>query len=82
MAGTTRVQTEMRVRDLDALRAYIDLLGLSARELAGLAGLGHATVSHLLSGRRSGCARGSAVAIESALGVRSGIFFEPKSARL
>jgi hypothetical protein len=67
----------MQVRDLDALRRYVALIPLSERGLAELAGLGHATVNHLLSGRRATCSRGTAEAIESALACPRGLFFGP-----
>lgn len=67
----------MRVRDVAALRGYLRLLGLSERELARRAGIGHATVNHLLGGRRSGCTQATAEAVERALGVPPGVFFEP-----
>lgn len=71
----------MRVRDVAALRSYLRLLGLSERELARRAGVGHATVNHLLSGRRQTCAYGTAEAIAAALGVPLGVFFEPGPVR-
>jgi transcriptional regulator with XRE-family HTH domain len=66
----------MRVRDPVALRAYLRLLGLSERGLAMRAGVGHATVNHLLSGRRASCTRRTAAAIEAALACPPGVFFE------
>jgi DNA-binding Xre family transcriptional regulator len=71
----------LRVRDPVAMRAYLRLLGVSERELAERAGVGHATVNHLLSGRRSRCTERTAAAIEAALGCPPGLFFEP-AARL
>jgi transcriptional regulator with XRE-family HTH domain len=67
----------VRVRDPGALRAYLGLLGLSERALAVRAGVGHATVNHLLSGRRTGCTQRTAAAIEAALACPPGVFFEP-----
>jgi plasmid maintenance system antidote protein VapI len=66
----------MRVRNRAVLRDYIVLMGLSERGLARSAGLGHATVNHLLSGRRVTCSERTAEAIETALGCASGVFFE------
>lgn len=66
----------MRVRDPVAMRAYLRLLGMSERELAARAEVGHATVNHLLSGRRGRCTERTAVAIERALGCPPGLFFE------
>ena len=71
----------MRVRDPNALRAYLRLLGLSERALAMRAGVGHATVNHLLSGRRTACTRRTADAIEGALACPRGLFFEPAANR-
>lgn len=65
----------MRIRDPDALRAYLRLLGLSERALAARAGVAHATVNHLLSGRRTTCLRSTAHAIEAALDCPTGVFF-------
>jgi DNA-binding Xre family transcriptional regulator len=67
----------MRVRDREALRAYVRLLSMSERALADRAGLGHATLNHLLSGRRESCSPETAQAIESVLCCRPGVFFEP-----
>jgi transcriptional regulator with XRE-family HTH domain len=66
----------VRVRDGAALRSYLRLLGLSDRAFAARAGIGHATVSHLLSGRRSRCSARTAAAIETALDCPAGLFFE------
>jgi transcriptional regulator with XRE-family HTH domain len=68
----------VHVRDSAALRAYLRLLGLSERALAARAGVGHATVNHLLSGRRTSCSPRTAAAIESALACPSGVFFAPE----
>lgn len=66
----------VRVRDSSALRAYLRLLGLSERALAARAGVGHATVNHLLSGRRQTCSPQTAAAIEAVLACPPGLFFE------
>lgn len=66
----------VRVRDRSALRAYLRLLGLSERELAARAGVGHATVNHLLSGRRQTCSPRTAEALETALACPPGVFFD------
>lgn len=71
----------VQVRDRTALRAYVRLLGWSERELAVRAGVGHATVNHLVSGRRTVCTPRTAQAIEAALGCPRGVFFEPARAR-
>jgi plasmid maintenance system antidote protein VapI len=67
--------TTMRVRDRDALRSYLALLAVSERALAERAGLGHATVNHLISGRRATCSQATATAIEAVLGCPPGVFF-------
>ena len=67
----------MRVRDAATLKAYVRLLGLSERALAARAGVGHATLNHLLSGRRACCSARTARAIEAALGCPPGVFFDP-----
>jgi transcriptional regulator with XRE-family HTH domain len=66
----------VRIRDASVLRAYLRLLGMSERALAMRAGVGHATVNHLLSGRRSSCTARTAAAIEAALDCPPGLFFE------
>lgn len=70
----------MQIRDPVAMRAYLRLLGVSEREFAQRAGIGHATVNHLLSGRRTACTQRTAAAIESALGCPPGLFFEAGTA--
>jgi hypothetical protein len=65
----------MRIRDPETMRGYLRLLRLSERGLATRAGVGHATVNHLLSGRRSTCSRRTAIAIEQALACPAGLFF-------
>ena len=59
------------------MRGYVRLLRLSERSLAIQAGVGHATVNHLLSGRRETCSVETARAIEAVLACQEGIFFEP-----
>jgi transcriptional regulator with XRE-family HTH domain len=66
----------MQVRDRRTLRAYLRLRGLSERGLAVRAGVGHATVNHLLAGRRDTCSSATAQALEAVLGVPPGVFFE------
>lgn len=66
----------MWVRDASTLRAYLRLLGLSERALAAQAGVGHATLNHLVSGRRVRCSAKTARAIETALGCPQGVFFD------
>lgn len=66
----------MQVRDRQMLVRYVELLGLSGRALARLAGLSPAVVNHLLSGRRSTCSARTAHAVEAALGCPPGLLFE------
>lgn len=70
-------RTLMQLRDHETFRAYLRLLRLSERELAAQAGIGHATLNHLMTGRRSRCSAETAAAIESALSCPPGLFFEP-----
>lgn len=65
----------VRIRDPDALRAYLRLMGMSERTLAARAGVAHATVNHLLSGRRTTCRHSTAHAIEAVLACPKGLFF-------
>ncbi|HEY2165567.1 MAG TPA: hypothetical protein VGH01_00255 [Jatrophihabitantaceae bacterium] len=71
----------MQVRDRATLRAYLGLMQLSERGLAQRAGLAHATVNHVLSGRRDRCSAHTATAIEQALCAPPGLFFEPVARR-
>lgn len=68
----------MRVRDRDALRSYLRLLRMSEREVAARAGIAHATLNHLLTGRRVRCSSATARAIERALRCPTGVFFDPE----
>jgi len=67
----------MQLRSRRALADYIDLLGVSERQLARNAGLSHSTVNHLVTGRRSSCSLRTAVAIERALDCPPGLLFSP-----
>jgi DNA-binding Xre family transcriptional regulator len=67
----------MQLRSRRALADYIDLLGVSERQLARSAGLSHSTVNHLVTGRRSSCSLHTAVAIERALDCPPGLLFSP-----
>jgi transcriptional regulator with XRE-family HTH domain len=71
----------MKIRDPETMRGYLRLLDMSERSLASRAGVGHATVNHLLSGRRVTCSTETARAIEAALACPSGIFFAPVTKR-
>lgn len=70
----------MRLRSREVLVGCIDLLGLSERELARSAGLSHATVNHLVTGRRHSCSASTAQAIEQALDCSTGTLFMPVGA--
>jgi len=67
----------MQLRSRRALADYIDLLGISERQLARSAGLSHSTVNHLVTGRRNSCSLPTAVAIERALDCPPGLLFAP-----
>jgi DNA-binding Xre family transcriptional regulator len=58
----------VRVRSRLIFVALIDDAEVSERELARRAGLSHATVNHLMTGRRSSCTLETAIAITRALG--------------
>jgi transcriptional regulator with XRE-family HTH domain len=57
----------MRLRDRQLLAQLVEGTGLSERELARQAGLGHATLNHLLTARRESCSVATALALSSAL---------------
>lgn len=67
----------MQLRSRIALIQCLEVAGVSERELARRAGLGHATVNHLLTGRRTSCSLATARAIERALEVGEGTLFRP-----
>ncbi len=66
----------MQLRSRDALIICLEATGMSERHLARVAGLGHATVNHLITGRRTRCSPATALAIEKALGCEDGTLFE------
>lgn len=66
----------MQLRSRDALVLCLEATGMSERQLARMAGLSHATVNHLVTGRRTGCTLATARAIEKALGVGGGTLFD------
>ena len=72
----------VRVKSRRALNDWVAFKGLSGRRLALKAGLGQAIVGHLLSGRRTTCKPATAHAIEKALEVPEGFFFEPRMSRV
>jgi DNA-binding XRE family transcriptional regulator len=57
------------LRDRQALAEVVSHCGLSERELARQASLGHSTVNHLLTGRRKSCSVQTARTIAEVLGV-------------
>jgi len=69
----------MLVRSREALVECLEVSGLSERELARTAPLGHATVNHLVTGRRTTCALTTAIAIERAFEVSPGTLFAAES---
>jgi DNA-binding Xre family transcriptional regulator len=66
----------MQLRSREALIVCLDASGMSERQLARVAGLGHATVNHLVTGRRTRCSVATARAIETALKCAPGTLFE------
>jgi hypothetical protein len=69
----------MRLRSRLALVSLIDGAGISEREVARRALLSHATVNHLVTGRRTTCSLATAVAIENVLAARPGTIFVPET---
>jgi hypothetical protein len=69
----------MRLRSRQALVSLIDGAGISEREVARRALLSHATVNHLVTGRRTTCSLATAVAIENVLSARHGTIFAPET---
>ena len=67
----------MQLRSRRALADYIDIAGVSERQLARSAGLSHSTVNHLVTGRGTSCSLRTAVAIERALDCPPGLLFAP-----
>jgi DNA-binding XRE family transcriptional regulator len=57
------------LRDRNTFAEIVSHCGLSERELARQASLGHATVNHLLTGRRRSCSVHTARTIAQILGV-------------
>jgi transcriptional regulator with XRE-family HTH domain len=66
----------MHLRSRDTLIVCLEATGMSERQLARVAALGHATVNHLVTGRRTRCSLATARAIEAALGCAAGTLFE------
>lgn len=68
----------MRLRSRELLAQLVDGTGLSERELARRAGLGHATLNHLLTARRESCSVRTAMALSSALLCPASVLFSPE----
>lgn len=66
----------MQLRSREALIICLEATGMSERQLARVATLGHATVNHLITGRRTRCSLATARAIEAALGCPAGTLFQ------
>jgi DNA-binding Xre family transcriptional regulator len=66
----------VKLKSRRILNEYAKHMDLSVRDLARKAGIGHAIVGHLMSGKRSTCNAGTAAAIERALGCPPGLLFE------
>jgi transcriptional regulator with XRE-family HTH domain len=66
----------MQLRSREALIQCLEIARVSERELARRAGLGHATVNHLITGRRRTCSLATARAIERALEIGEGTLFK------
>lgn len=64
------------LRDRRILAALLDAAGISERELARRANLGHATVNHLVTGRRSSCSLRTAQLMAAGLGCEPEMLFD------
>lgn len=69
----------MRLRSRSALVQHLDVSDLSERELARRCGLAHATINHLVTGRRESCTARTALLIELTLGAQPTSLFSPQS---
>lgn len=76
-----RQRNPFEVRDLDALKRRVEgsqrIVSHSVRSLARVAGVGHATVGHLLTGERTTVSLAVAQRISAALGVPMDDLFVP-----
>ena len=70
--------TLMHLTSGKALRAFMDVKGLSNADLALSAGVGRTFISALVNGRRHSCTPPVAERIERRLEVPSGTLFTPK----
>lgn len=67
----------MRVKNPALLRALVEQVGLSQRELGMAAGLqGHRHVGRMLAGEKRTCSPQTAVGLAKALGVEVGFLFD------
>lgn len=57
----------MRLRSRELLAQLVEGTGLSEREVARRAGIGHATLNHLLTARRQSCSAPTALAVSTLL---------------
>ncbi len=69
----------MQLRSRQTLVDFLEASGLSERQLARAAGLGHATVNHLFTGRRTTCSLVTARSIERVFDCGPGVLFAPDS---
>lgn len=69
----------MLLRSRTTLVECLEVSGLSERELARSAPLGHATVNHLVTGRRRSCSLTTAMAIERVFDVSPGTLFSAET---
>ncbi len=69
----------MLLRSRKTLVECLEAARLSERELARAAPLGHATVNHLVTERRTSCSLTTAIAIERVFDVSPGTLFAPES---
>jgi len=67
----------MKLRSRVMLTERLDALDISEREVARCASLGHATVNHLVTGRRETCNDSTARAIARVLRVDVHALFDP-----
>lgn len=78
LSDPTRVMSGARrawLRDREVFVRLVDGSRVSERELARQASLGHATVNHLVTGRRSSCSVATAHAISRVLGAPAARLF-------
>ncbi len=69
----------MQVRSRQTLIMCLEAQGWPERGLARAASLGHATINHLVTGRRTSCSAETAESIALALNCPIGALFAPDS---